>query len=702
MIQCVTLYDISTIISVQLRILTIQQKMAKTSKEKKSDRKEEDGNIYDERFSAAQTRPTFQKRHTGKKHKDSVTSGELLTDSFLSEKIDDRFKGIITDSRFAIGGDIGVADGGVDKYGRKMKSKKIKSEVKEEDPETSDTDGSNDSDNENDKLEKIANQDGEENDQKDDPESRIAYLKALSRGEVDISSSSDDESESDKESDDDSSNSDDSVYGKAGILDPSIKNNRDVELTFDPSRFLAICNLEWSSLRAVDLYTIVSSFVPPGTLKTVKVYESDFGKEQMEKDRTLGPRNIWKKKKNADDLVEADDDSDDGDSSQISVNIAQNEGGSGSEKEHSEYGSSESDAELENSGDDESSQDEEADILEQYNDFDLRPVDDAIDTDFDPEKLRAYEASKLRYYFAVVEFTNSAAADVAYSELDGMEVGHSSAEMDLSAIPEENVAEVIKDRKMRDQASSVPSTYTPPDFVVNALQQTDVKCTWEEGDKERERMLTQYGVSSAAWNAMTEGDDLRAYLASDASSYDDSDEEEKANKTKNMRKMLGLGGDGDNNSFSSDEVDGVEDDDSFFGQRSFSESGEGDSDDEEGTMEMTFIPGKNTLGEKIRNKLKEKDAGVKELTPFEKYKLKRKEKRKERKRQAKRKDELILGGNVESEDDDELVKDSNHKLKVNKTKTTAAELELLLAGDYGKLQLSIIPLDFLTFQPADI
>ena len=60
----------------------------------------------------------------------------------------------------------------------------------------------------------------------------------------------------------------------------------------------------------------------------------------------------------------------------------------------------------------------------------------------------------------------------------------------------------------------MPSNYIPPDFVVSALQQTSVKCTWEEGDKERERLLTQYGVGNEVWSAMAEGDDLRAYVAS--------------------------------------------------------------------------------------------------------------------------------------------------------------------------------------------
>ena len=33
---------------------------------------------------------------------------------------------------------------------------------------------------------------------------------------------------------------------------------------------------------------------------------------------------------------------------------------------------------------------------------------------FDPEKLRAYELRKLKYYFAVLEFSSAAAAETVY------------------------------------------------------------------------------------------------------------------------------------------------------------------------------------------------------------------------------------------------------------------------------------------------
>ena len=183
----------------------------------------------------------------------------------------------------------------------------------------------------------------------------------------------------------------------------------------------------------------------------------------------------------------------------------------------------------------------------------LRKENEEKESDFDTEKLRAYEASKLKYYFAVVEFTLPEYADVAYKEVDGLELEHSSAAMDLRAIPPDEVDGVVKDRQLRDEATSIPSNYQPPDFVISALQQSSVQCTWEDGDEERQRKLTGYGTGQpGSWGATVEEDDLRAYLASDVST---SDEEESGDDSDNggggkgskIRKMLGLESSDDDN-----------------------------------------------------------------------------------------------------------------------------------------------------------
>ena len=133
----------------------------------------------------------------------------------------------------------------------------------------------------------------------EDPASRIAYLTALSRGEIDCSSTDEDSSSEDEggeqSSDDESSlGGEESIYGKAGILDPSTKEEG-AEITYDKSRYMAACNMDWTNVCAVDLLSIVSSFYPPGSVKFVHVYPSDFGMERMEKDKMFGPLGVWKK-----------------------------------------------------------------------------------------------------------------------------------------------------------------------------------------------------------------------------------------------------------------------------------------------------------------------------------------------------------------------------------------------------------------------
>lgn len=49
-------------------------------------------------------------------------------------------------------------------------------------------------------------------------------------------------------------------------------------------------DIDWDRITAVDLYTLMSSFVPKGgKLEYVKVYPSDYGLERMNKESTLGP-----------------------------------------------------------------------------------------------------------------------------------------------------------------------------------------------------------------------------------------------------------------------------------------------------------------------------------------------------------------------------------------------------------------------------
>jgi hypothetical protein len=539
--------------------------------------------------------------------------------------------------------------------------------------------------------------DDDNNNDKEDPMSRIAYLTALSRGEIDVSSSSSssDEDDDDDDSDDASSsdNCDDddndklaAVMGKAGVLDPSSRDqtmddDEVPQVTTEPSPFLAVMDMDWSNIRAVDLFAIVASFTPAGAVKCVRVFPSDFGMAKMQKEEQMGPSGLWKNNNNEED-----------DKFQREEEQGQDDGDSANHPENGQDYDSEQDDDEDNVGI-------------------LRPQqqNDHLESDFDPEQLRAYEASRLKYYFAIVELASPEHADIAYKEVDGMEFEHSSAALDVRSIPVHQLSSIVKDRPLRDEASSIPSNYVPPDFVVSALQQTNVQCTWEAGDRDRERALTKYASSGQDWKTAAENDDLNAYLASDNSS----DEEEQDNddngkggskeaKAARIRKMLGLDSDSEDgggakdvnmkNSPDEDESESSSSDSDNDGADFDAPGEEGADDTVEGEKQAKFIPGEEKLQDKIRSKLKKDTEAPRALTPWEKYQEKRKEKKRAKRQEAKDKRNEInqnrKSGSKDRKDDDEFFMGSDNEKEDDRAqggtkdaRRAKQELELLVAGD---------------------
>jgi hypothetical protein len=220
---------------------------------------------------------------------------------------------------------------------------------------------------------------------------------------------------------------------------------------------------------------------------------------------------------------------------------------------------------------------------------------------------------------------------------------------------------------------------------------------------------------------LAEQDDLRAYVATDASSDEEEAEsgseqegDKSGGKASRIRKILGLEGSGD-------ESEGEN-------------KNESSSDDEEDdfSKQVTFVPRQEKLHDKISSKHE------KELTPWERYQEKRKGKRREL-RQARRRlrngtgDSKGSGQGPEAEDmhgsdpefgsadsdiadenagkgDDFFLETTKRKAKATKGKissksskiskseedqersapSTKEELELLLAGDNGKSRMYVI------------
>lgn len=104
---------------------------------------------------------------------------------------------------------------------------------------------------------------------------------ARGEGRLVTDSSSDDES---SDEDDDLEANIDHVWGEL---------DQEAETTEESTNRLAVCNMDWDRIRAVDLMVLFSSFLPPGgSVLSVKIYPSEYGKERMREEDIHGPTEL--------------------------------------------------------------------------------------------------------------------------------------------------------------------------------------------------------------------------------------------------------------------------------------------------------------------------------------------------------------------------------------------------------------------------
>ncbi|KAF9651854.1 hypothetical protein BDM02DRAFT_3202011 [Thelephora ganbajun] len=260
---------------------------------------------------------------------------------------------------------------------------------------------------------------------------------------------------------------------------------RGVEPETEPTRRLAVVNLDWDNVKAIHLFKMFSSLVtsglPPigdkkasksvvrGQVLNVRIYPSDFGRERMAKEEREGPpAELFKKPK---------------------------------EFEHE-------------------------DEVNEQNIFETGEAEGEADED----ALRKYQLERLRYYYAIVECDTPNTASHVFNELDGTELERSANVFDVSFVPDE----MTFDQEFRDEATEESlNTFKPLDFATDALRHSKVKLTWDQDDPERNKITRR-----ALTKKEIDEEDFRAYIAS---SSDESDHQGvgKGASRDRLRSLLG-------------------------------------------------------------------------------------------------------------------------------------------------------------------
>ena len=242
----------------------------------------------------------------------------------------------------------------------------------------------------------------------------------------------------------------------------------------DISSRLAVVNLDWDNIRAVDLMAVFSSFCPPtGRLLRVTVYPSHFGKERMEREQVEGPPK--------------------------EIFASKGPGSAGEPLEEQDF----EEQEGEEGDDDEEKKIKESLLLEDKGE------------EFDSTKLRRYQLERLRYYYAVLTFTSAETAKAIYDATDGTEYLTTANFFDLRFVSDDVSFE---DDQTWDECSIIPDGYKPNTFVTDALQHSKVKLTWDAEDNVRKEVVRKAFSGS---RADIEENDLKAYLGSDSSGDED-------------------------------------------------------------------------------------------------------------------------------------------------------------------------------------
>eukprot|EP00730_Choanoeca_flexa_P003219 TRINITY_DN11331_c0_g2_i3.p1 TRINITY_DN11331_c0_g2~~TRINITY_DN11331_c0_g2_i3.p1 ORF type:complete len:401 (+),score=114.81 TRINITY_DN11331_c0_g2_i3:342-1544(+) len=235
--------------------------------------------------------------------------------------------------------------------------------------------------------------------------------------------------------------------------------------------------------------------------------------------------------------------------------------------------------------------------------------DPAVKKQQEADRLRAYQLTRLRYYYAIIECDTVGTAKAIYEACDGLEYEKSSNVIDLRYVPDEESF----DDEPRDVATDIPTTesFEATEYTTKALQHSGVELTWDGTDQDRLK-VTKRKFNKDDLKQM----DFEAYVASDGSDDEDDDGEDTAAKYKALVGAI-----------KEEQAANVPEE-----------------------MEITWNMGLKEKSETLLTKL-EKRKAEKNMTLGEKMALKRKEKRKAKKKAAKANGQADKDALVDQDDD---------------------------------------------------
>ncbi len=134
----------------------------------------------------------------------------------------------------------------------------------------------------------------------------------------------------------------------------------------------------------------------------------------------------------------------------------------------------------------------------------------------------------MKYYFGVIDCDSVTTAQHIYDQVDGSEIEKTSNFLDVRYIPDDISLANKTPRYIalwhhgyvtipRDVATSVPINYKAPLYVTEALQMSNLECTWDADDYSRTRITMQNITNLTDINEA----EYKDYIASSSESEDD-------------------------------------------------------------------------------------------------------------------------------------------------------------------------------------